>query len=241
MIVSLLLTACVGRAEERPFSVYERKALAFRVHNGLPLYENNDPNARFFPLLLPGELQFNRLTAGQEIPLNSVIVMPNVGEKGMLTVEFRRRDLTEAFIRGLFLDQDSDVVKRHPFAHDGIEPILTSDKMILNLYPGAALHIRNDIEYDPNYMTFNKENITGRVIKVSGDVFCSSDRQFVRMKMRDFYASATTVAVFPSSDTSSTSFSARLRKKPDGSYEVIDPPGTRAIQGPKRFRPKVIE
>ena len=181
------LVACSGEAEDSPFSVYERKKLSFRVYKGIPVYEGEDPNSVFYPTLLPNELRFGRVAEGQEIRLNSVIVIRGLQNNGRLTIEFRRSDLQKDFIRDFFFGEDADVVSNHPFTSAGIEPILTDERLILNIYPGVALHFRNDMESARHYKTFVSDDVKGKVKSVTGKVYFSSDHEYIKIKLNNFY------------------------------------------------------
>lgn len=181
------LVACSGEAEESPFSTYDRKKLSFQVYGGVPVYEGEDPNSIFYPNLLPNELRFERVVEGQEIELNSVIVIQGLQNNGRLTIEFRRSDLQKDFIRGLFFDEDTNVVSHHPFTGAGVEPILTDQRLILNIYSGVAFHLRNGMEDSHNYKTFVSDAVNGKVTKITGDVFFSSDHEYIKIKLNNFY------------------------------------------------------
>ena len=228
-----MLSACAGGVEESGFSVFERKALSFRTYKGNPIYKANDPNAKLYPHLLPSELQFDKMIKGLTISLNSVIVMPDIQDKGLLTIEFDRAHLQEAFIRGLFYGEDDRVVNWHPFAREGIEAILTDERFILNIHPGIALHLRNDMESFPNYQTFINENAVGKVTKVGGNVFSSSDREYIKIKLSNLY-------VFVSNSMNITSLDPDyVERRPDGSYVITAP--LDAYEMPVRYPPRIIE
>ena len=186
----------------------------------------------FFDSCLQGKtLKFYSVKTGMDIPLNSIIVMPSFGKKGFLSIEFKRVEVNEKFIRDLFYGEDKNVTKIHPFAYNGIEPILTKDKLILNIYSGVGLHLRNDMNFSPNYKTFKSDNVVGKVIQVKGKVFCSSDRQLLKERLNDVFVWIRLSSVStPGSKT---------YKLPDGSYT-----GTIPFDDEKdlpRYKPKIIE
>lgn len=229
-----LLSACAGRTGELPISVYEREALSFRTYEGSPFYSRGDPNAHFAPRLLPNELQFDRVTEGMEIPLNSVIAMPDYPKGGLLTLEFRRVDLQDAFVRGLFFADDESVAKDHPFAKPGIEAVLTNKKLILKLHSSVVLHLRNGMKNFPGYETFVNENAVGRATEVQGEVLYSSDHEYIKIKLGDFY-----VSTFPSLDINLIEPD-KIKRHADGSYTFVNPVEGYKGPLPVRYPPKVI-
>ncbi len=226
------LSACASEAGDSQFTVVTRKELTFRVYQGLPIYEGNDPNVALLHILLPGELEFDRASVGQEIPLNTAIVMPTIGddEEALLTIEFRRSDFQEAFIRGLFFGEDSNLVS-HPLANLGIETILTNERVILTTHPGVRLHLRNGTEALPNYKTFASDDIVGRITAVSGEVFVSSDPLWTKIRLYHFY-------VLVWSEVRGDHPDARFEKQSDGSIVITVPADT--LRSPERYPPRVI-
>lgn len=227
------LSACAEKQEPGPFSVYERQALSFRVYQGRPIYEAGDPNVHFFPVLLPGELTFDKAIEGQEIPLNTAIVMPSVGEQGLLTIEFMRADLDKDFVQALFYGGDARARAHHPFAHLGIEAVLTDERLILNIHPGVVLHLREDMDRSRSYKTFANPDSTGKITSVSGEVYCSVDPDFSKIKLHAFYVSISAGAV------GSETPGATVTRKPDGSRE-ISIPGEK-LRLPKRYPQRIVE
>lgn len=229
-------TACAGQEAGSTSSIYTRGELSFEVHKGVPVYRGGDPNVRFYPVLLPNELAFDRVVEGQDLALNSVVVMPRLTDGGSLTIEFRRSDLQEAFVRRFFFDSDPKILKRHPFAREGIEAILTDERLILNLYPGVSLHLRNDMEYAADFETFINSHVTGKVSSVEGEVFYSDDHEYIIIKLKGFYTTATLGAVTsaPGSDPGRLA----IRQNPDGGYEAVVPPG--GYKGPARYPPRIM-
>lgn len=227
------LSACASEAGDSQFTVVTRKELTFRVYQGLPIYEGNDPNAAFLHILLPGELEFDRASVGQEIPLNTAIVMPVIDddEEALLTIEFRRSDFQEAFIRGFFFGEDPDLVESHPLAYWEIEPILTDERVILTIHPGAHLHLRNGTESLPNYKTFANDDIVGRITAVSGEVFVSSDPLWTKIRLYDFYVSV-------ASEVRRDNPYARFEEQSDGSTVITVPAD--ALRFPERYPSRVI-
>ena len=70
---------------------------------------------------------------------------------------------------------------------NGIEPILTKDKFILQIHSGVTLHLRNDIEGNPSYQTFNNNNVIGVATKVSGRIRYSSDHETITNNYNDLF------------------------------------------------------
>ena len=199
-------------------------------------YDEEDPNFANADMLFASRLQgktlkFYFLKTGMDIPLNSIIEMPSFGEKGFLSIEFKRVEVNEKFIRDLFYGEDKNVTKIHPFSYNGIEPILTKDKLILNIYSGVGLHLRNDMNFFPNYKTFKSDNVVGKVKQAKGKIVCSSDRQLIRERLNDVF-------VWISLSSEATP-GAKTYKLPDGSYT-----GTIPFDDEKdlpRYKPKIIE
>ena len=185
----------------------------------LPFYISNDkdyPNSVniLFKSYLEGEtLKFNLVKTGIEIPLNSLIVMPALGKKGFLSIEFKRVEVNEKFIRDLFYGEDKNVTEIHPFSYNGIESILTKDKLILNIRSGVGLHLRNDMNFFPDYKTFKNNNVVGKITRVEGKVFYSSDSELIREKLND-------ISVWISLNSTP---GAKTYKLPDGSHMGIIP------------------
>jgi hypothetical protein len=254
LIPILLISSAQG--EEPATSVYTRPALSFEVRDGQPRYEIDDPNAVFRPILLPGELKFDRLTEGQEIPLGTVIVVPSLDEEGFLTLEFRRSDMKKSFIQTVFFDDDSlsphsmennsyrtDIFGNrislsglHPFTERGIDHELTDERFILNIHTRVSFHLRDFAEsylefIRPEYMNFVGDYVTAKVTEVIGDVQYSVDPMFVELKLSNFYAS-----VYEIVDRST--WIETVRQRPDGTYEIV-------LEGQDVFRerypPKVTE
>lgn len=196
-----------------------------------PVFESNDPNIHFLPLS-PNELKFHKVRQGQSLVLNSVIVMPALGEEGSLTIEFQRSDVEEGFIRGLFFGEDTNIENVHPFAGNGIEALLTNQRLILRVHSGVVLHLRNDMKYFPNFKTFIDENVVGQVTGVAGDVSYSSDRESIRKKLFDVFVQYRG----PASDRVPGT---TVRRLPDGSYEGTFPSDVPVI--PSRYPPRVLD
>jgi hypothetical protein len=161
--------------------------------------------------------------------------MPDLPDRGLLTIEFRRAHLQEPFVRGFFLGEDKSVRKNHPFASPGIEAILTDKRLILNIHSGVVLHLRNGMSQFQGYETFVDENVKGRVTEVEGNVFSSSDSEYINIKLGDYY-----VSTFPSLDINLMR-PGSVKQQPDGSYIITDP--LKGYEGklPVRYPPKVIE
>lgn len=190
-----------------------------------PIYYGNDPNT--YVGTQPNELHFDVLIEGQEINLNTVIVMPSIGHDGILTVEFPRSTLDEAFVRGLFFDKDERVINVHPFTASGIEAVLTDRRLILRIHPGVVLHLRSDIKGSPGFKTFVDENVVGLVTKVEGEVYYSSQRKKIKKRLVDSFISY----VGPTPGAS-------FQRLSDGGVGLIPPPGVDYL--PKRYLPHYL-
>jgi hypothetical protein len=234
LLLSSIVAACASGVEESWDSIYQTKALSFPVHEGHAVYEGNDPNSVFAPLLLPREMEFRRVTVGQEIPLNSVIVMPDILDEGLLVIEIDRLDLQKDFIMGFFFERDEKVSRHHPFSHVGIEPILTDERLILRLHPSVVLHLRDAMESDPFYQTFVHEKVIGKVTQVNGEVFSTSDHELIKIKLNNFFAMAP-----PSLDLTVENPKVKIEERSDGSIQVMVP--LDALEGPEEYPPVVME
>ena len=198
-----------------------------------PIYIGNDPNAEFYPHLLPNDVRFDRIEVGQKVVLNSAIVMPPISEDASLTIEFRRSDLEGAFLRGFFFAEDMEETKSHTFGHPGIEPILTAERLILIIHPGVHIHLRSDIMLSPGYKTFINEDVTGTVTSVTGDIFYSADRAKIRKKLKDVFS----FIRYSKADLPDVP-GVKHERQPDGTYVLTTPPGLALMES---YPPKVIE
>lgn len=188
---------------------------------------------RFPEELFDVPLKFHPLNVNINIPLHSVIIMPSLREEGFLSIEFPRAELEEKFIRDLFYKGDRNVVKIHPFAHGGIEAILTRDKLVLNIHSGVILHLRNDMNFFPNYKTFKSEKVNGRVTEAKGKVLCSFDHLLIKERLNNVF-------VWGIGPSASTKPETRVYKQPDGSYMIIMPFDEKT-DFPPEYPPKIIE
>ena len=228
-----MLSACAAQDEVTSDSVDRPKEKSFLSRKDFPLY---DPDGSIIGLIVTGVVpngtKFVKAAAGSEISLHSLIVMPSFPHKnGMLTFEFKRSDLREAFIQDFFFRKDPNVNIGHPFAYVGVESNLTDNRLILKLHPGVLLHLRNGMESSPDYKTFKNANVTGKITKVSGDVFYSSDPT-IKSRLSAFYAADRVTMSVDAPGTKTT-------RRPDGSYEMIVP--VDRITSPRWYPPRVIE
>lgn len=227
VLVCIVLSACTERAGAPPVDSGRTQS---------PLFEIDDPNLEFnkdFPgILRPNELTFRKVVAGQEIVLHSAIVMPPLGEPGRLVIEFRRSDLEEAFVRGLFYDPYSDEIKLHPFASPGVEAVLTNEKLIVTVHQGVNLHFRNDMQSFPEYRTFTHDQVVGWVTDVKGNVLYSDQSAIIREKLNDIFTS-----IIYSGNYLSKIEGLEYRKLDDGTMGWVIPPGVEIP--PKTYPPRV--
>ncbi len=186
------LLACGAQDKDDVFSTYKAPELVFQVHDGKPVYDPDDPNFQLSHRLLPNELEFARAEGVQEVSLHSVILMPSAFEDALLTLEFRRSDLEEAFVQGLFFKKDPKILNAHPFAQRGIEAILTDERLVLNIHSGVTFHLRNDMENAPTYETFSNPEVIAKVTQATGEIFISLDPIMTRFRLRDIYVVADT-------------------------------------------------
>jgi len=196
-------------------------------------YEENDPNVLFESRLRGQSLKFYTLKNEMDVYLHSIIVMPSIEQEGFLSIEFPRKMLTDKFIKDMFYEKNRNVLNIHPFSDNGIEPILTRDKLILNIHNGVILHLRNDMQFFPKYKTFKSERVAGRVTQVKGNIFYSSDHQVIRRKLSDVY-------VWWIGPGSETKHGSKLYKQPDGSYVVIMP-FDKKTDIPPKYPPKILK
>ncbi len=226
-----VISACAPVPTDSLSTVLTQKELTFRTRQGLPVYEGDDPNAAFKYRLLPGELEFESPRVGQEIPLNTAIIMPPIGDgdEALLTIEFRRSDFREPLIRGFFFAEDADLVKRHALGREGMETVLTDERVIITIHAGVRLHLKSEAITFPVYKTFKNEDAAGRITAVQGKVLVSSDPQWIKIKLNDFY-----YGIVLTPDKSRQTF----EKQPDGSTLITTPRD--AHQSPLRYPPRVI-
>jgi len=125
------------------------------------------------------------------------------------------------------------VVNIHPFSDNGIEPILTKDKFILNIYSGVIIHLRNDMPFFQNYRTFKTDRVKGKVTKVKGKVFYSSDHKLIKEKLNDVF-------VWWHGPSSDTKPETKVYEQPDGSYVILMPFDEKTDLPPK-YPPKILE
>lgn len=200
-------------------------------------FRRGDPNTQFMlqerGILRPYELNFRAATIGQDIVLNSAIVTPPAGADGRLVMVFRRSDLEEEFIRAFFFDPDSRERKRHPFAAQGVEAVLTKDSLILTVHAGANMHFRNDMESSPDYRTFISDDIVGRVIEVEGNIQYSDDTKIIREKLKNIFT-FTNYFDYHFANIEGVEY----RRRQDGSLILEVPPGTELP--PKKYPPRVV-
>jgi hypothetical protein len=122
--------------------------------------------------------------AGMTIPLNSLVVGPSYERADtsdpILTITFRRDDLTEEFVEKFFDPTNRNVRVIHPFAERGIEAVLNNERLSITIHRGVILHLRNDLEAIPGFRTFRINNAVGTVSAVSGDFVVSRDSDTIR-------------------------------------------------------------
>jgi hypothetical protein len=176
------------------------------------------------------------LKVGTLIPLHSVIEMPSISEVAFVSIEFPRSELEDQFVKDMFYRTDYDVVGgAHPFSSNGIEPVLTKDKLILNIHSGVILHLRNDMILSPNYKTFKNDKIKGVVTEVRGNVLWSCEHCLIRKRLENVFVmfkDANTGLLNPKPGT-------KIIKNPDGSTTIITP--YTGIQVPPRYLPRIME
>jgi len=232
LLLSSTLLTCGAQDKDGVFSTYKTRELVFKVYDGEPSYDLDDPNLRLKHRLLPNELEFARANEVDEVSLHSVILMPDVLEEGLLTLEFRRSDLEEAFVQGLFFRKDPKIVNVHPFAQRGVEAVLTDERLILNIHSGVIFHLRNDMENAQSYETFSNPEVVAKITQATGEIFVSLDPILTKFRLRDIYAWAR-----PSIDMEAPGVV--VEKKGERRTDIRVP--KEAVKFPELYPPRVIE
>jgi hypothetical protein len=132
-----------------------------------------------------------RVVLGMTVPLNSVIVSPSYERADpfdrIAVVNFRRADLTSDFVDRFFDPTNRDIRVIHPFAARGVEAVLTANELIIIIHRGVALHLRNDVQFFPQFRTFRSDGAVGAVTFVNGDFLISRDQVTVERRLTDFW------------------------------------------------------
>ncbi|HYA15636.1 MAG TPA: hypothetical protein VEF33_14965, partial [Syntrophales bacterium] len=162
--------------------------------------------------------------------------MPGVNEDGFLSIEFPRSEVTDQFIRDMFYGRDNDVVGSHPFSANGIEPILTRDKLILNIHSGVSIHLRNDMTFYPHYKTFRSEKIRGVVKEVRGNVLWSCEHSLIKEKLENMFVMFQHAHI----DLLNPKPGTKIIKNPDGSTSIIASGGLKDMGIPPKYFPRII-
>jgi hypothetical protein len=139
-------------------------------------------------------LKEERLTEGMTVPLHSVILAPayqrsegSDTSEAIATIYFNRNDLTREFLQKFFDPDDAVIRVMHLFASRGVETVLTKDKLLVTLHPGIALHLRNDVQFYPDFRTFREVTTTGTVTYVKGEFLVSRDQGVIMQNLADVW------------------------------------------------------
>lgn len=207
IIPTTMLMACAAHAENGTGATVSTSNCqwAFTV----------DETESAIPSWLQGEgLTFAPATEGRAVPLNTMVVMPSpsVDDEAMLIIEFSRHDLNEAFVQAYFFDRQALIPMDHPYTRMGVEYILTDERLLLKIHPDMVFHLRDDssgMTHDvrdvPDYRRqmftspdigdmFKRDDVAGRVILVSGNVYMSDDPDRVRALFGHVYQSVRATA-----------------------------------------------
>jgi hypothetical protein len=128
---------------------------------------------------------------GMAVPLHSVIVSPSYARSDpsdfIAVINFRRAELTSEFLDRFFDPANRDIRVIHPFAARGVEAVLTANDLIVIVHRGVALHLRNDVQFFPQFRTFRSDEVVGAVTFVKGDFLISRDQATVERRLTDFW------------------------------------------------------
>jgi hypothetical protein len=119
------------------------------------------------PYLKGAKLDLAPLRGGEEVKIPGLFAVASAGERNCLSIAFPREGFDDRFIKDLFSPPDNNRPAT-PFAAPGVEAILVSDKVILNLYAGVVLHIQSGVVYLSGHKTFKVQPLNGQVVKVVG-------------------------------------------------------------------------
>ena len=206
---TILLSTCFAMAEEPVPTFRDSSTITFGDSSEcVPERQDGDSEETIPSWLRPGELAFVRAEEGQAVPLNSIIVMPERpdDEEALLIIEFSRRDLHEAFVQAFFFDRQALIPVVHPYAQTGVEYLLTEERLILKIHPDVIFHLRDEPAWpggyemsgEPGfwarmftnsdvYEIFKSDDVIGKVILVSGEVFVSADPEFAKANFDGVY------------------------------------------------------
>ncbi len=124
---------------------------------------------------------------GMTLPLHSLVAGPAYDKsnhtEALLSIHFRREDLTSEFELSFFDPGNRDIRLLHPFAARGLEAILTGNELILLVHSGVMLHLRNDVPGSPSFRTFRSDSVVGVVRLIAGEFLISRDRNTIREKL----------------------------------------------------------
>ena len=184
-------------------------------------------NRYFNKYLNDKKLNFEEARIGDKVRFNSVFVLPALGERGLLTIEYKRDDFAESFIEDLFYLKKDKL--SHLLTSEGFEAILDNDKIIINVYSGVVIKWSREILNSKNHKVFNSDEPIGVITNLSGNVMYSCDYDLIKNNLNEFYVTyrgplATNEKI----------------KKSDGAIEVVPIKIESDMWLPPKYKPKIL-
>ncbi len=222
----IILTSCIN------YDVLNDDKLS--MGNNGDLYDYNN---LYLENYLDGHrLRFSKMIEGDKIPINSIII-PDQNTKSYISIEFPRNSFNDSFIKEMFFtyNEQNLSIFNHVFSGRGSEPILTKDKVILNIHGGLVFYLRDDVINNSNYKTFKGKNTSGVASKVVGHVYYSTDHSIITEKFKDF-----TGIYFPHATSEKVEYPTGTEfVEIDG--EIVEINFSQSYSIPQKYEPKVIE
>lgn len=176
------------------------------------------------------ELNLKKTRIGDQININNIIIMPSADEKGFLTIEFSKEDIDDSFLNEIISDEGFRV--EHPFFSDGIELVVSSKSLFINIYSGVVLNFNSAFYVDSTYKVFKNEGVIGVLKESQGDVAYSTNSVLIKEKLSDFFTSIQAGNILHHPETEVTIGE-------DGSYKITVNSDNLVL--PKSYEPKVIQ
>lgn len=152
----------------------------------------------------------------------TLLYSPNTESSAPIYFAFARRNISEDFIRTIFLDGSNG----HPWREPGVGMIVTEDQFVVRLDPGTAFLVAGHSKFHET--VFSSGNAMGRIIKACGSVF------HVRLTSAEIAEFGVPLAEhFPRDDYDSLY---SLNEQPDGSYSG-NAPALRSVDLAKNYAP----
>jgi hypothetical protein len=121
------------------------------------------------PYLADTKVELASLKNGEKFSVPDLLVVDSADDGACLSIAFAREGFDDRFIRDLFFSKTvAKELELPPFTQPGVESILTTDKVVLNLYSGVVIHIQPDIPYPGGYSVFKPQIRGGEVVKIVG-------------------------------------------------------------------------